>query len=264
MRIARRKSFAVLILASILASGMIAPTPLEGQQGVTYTLDASESFFTTGCQGPSLCLCPIFFGAPLDGSFRLIPLAPALGPIFEYLVEDFTVTKSENGTITQYVGTGFLTVDLIAQTQEMNLDLDVNGVFQQFESVGAVPLAGDVNDGLAIAVFHQVNACVFDGLTIVATATSEITFVRGDANQDGVINIGDPVRILSDLFGVTPSPACADANDANDDGGNNIADPVYLLAGLFAGGAPPPAPFPSCGIDPTPDALQCSAFSVCP
>ena len=48
---------------------------------------------------------------------------------------------------------------------------------------------------------------------------------------------------------------CQDALDANDNGAVNIADPIYLLDFLFALGAPPLAPYPNSGVDPTPDAL---------
>lgn len=82
-------------------------------------------------------------------------------------------------------------------------------------------------------------------------------FVRGDANQDGSVNLGDAVRILDALFGANPI-SCNDAGDTNDDGQLNIADAVFLLGYLFSSGDDPPAPFPAAGADPTADALGCS------
>ena len=88
-------------------------------------------------------------------------------------------------------------------------------------------------------------------------------FLRADANGDGVINIGDAVFGLGYLFGGTPA-ICRDALDTNDDGANDIGDPIYSLAFLFSGGFAPPAPFPSCGEDPSSDSLDCLGTVSCP
>ncbi len=69
--------------------------------------------------------------------------------------------------------------------------------------------------------------------------------------------------MLSYQFG-GGSADCLDALDANDDGSIDISDPVYLLTFLFSGGAEPPAPFPACGEDPTADALDCVDQASCP
>ncbi|MFN0057003.1 MAG: dockerin type I repeat-containing protein [Planctomycetota bacterium] len=88
-------------------------------------------------------------------------------------------------------------------------------------------------------------------------------FRRSDANNDGLVNIADAVRILSFLFGSSTVPvACRDAFDANDDGGIDIGDAVSVLGLLFASGILP-APGLTCGDDPTVDHLDC-ALSACP
>lgn len=89
------------------------------------------------------------------------------------------------------------------------------------------------------------------------------SFVRGDANSDGSLDLSDPIFELVHLFVGTPAD-CLEALDANDDGTVNIADPVHLLTFLFAGGTPPPAPFPACGTDSGPAGLPCDAFPACP
>ncbi|MEM7165429.1 MAG: right-handed parallel beta-helix repeat-containing protein [Planctomycetota bacterium] len=90
-----------------------------------------------------------------------------------------------------------------------------------------------------------------------------ILFLRGDSNTDGVLDLGDVVRILNDLFGGSGAASlCADASDANDDGGEDIADAVFLLTFLFGGGPTPPAPGQSCGADATADALDCLTASA--
>lgn len=89
-------------------------------------------------------------------------------------------------------------------------------------------------------------------------------FRRGDANDDGTVDIADPVSTLSYLFSGGAAPSCEDAADANDDGDLDIGDPITSLTWLFLGGAEPPAPGPSeCGPDPTQDALACEVSQNC-
>jgi len=88
-------------------------------------------------------------------------------------------------------------------------------------------------------------------------------FSRGDANQDGAVDIGDPIAALAYLFSGQPN-SCLDALDSNDDGAVNIADPIHLLAYQFTGGTAPPEPFPGCGPDSTPlSSAGCVEHVVC-
>jgi hypothetical protein len=87
---------------------------------------------------------------------------------------------------------------------------------------------------------------------------SETPFLRGDANQDGSVDISDVVVVLGYLFlGSRPS-ACPDAADVDDSGELDLADPISALNYLFNQGSVPPPPGPSRpGVDPTPDTLGC-------
>lgn len=89
-------------------------------------------------------------------------------------------------------------------------------------------------------------------------------FIRGDINQDGGFDIGDPVTLLGSLFVPgTPPSMCQDAEDANDDGSIDLSDGIFLLSALFVAGSPTPTPA-ACGVDPTPaDALDCASYP-CP
>ncbi len=62
---------------------------------------------------------------------------------------------------------------------------------------------------------------------------------RGDANADGVIDIGDVVYLINYLFKGGLSPHPLEAGDANCDGVVDIGDVVYLINYLFKGGSPP-------------------------
>ena len=86
---------------------------------------------------------------------------------------------------------------------------------------------------------------------------SEISFKRGDANADEELNIADAVFILSYLFADGDEPLCMDSADSNDDGQVNIADAVMLLSYLFGDEESLPEPFSECGVDETPDGLDC-------
>jgi YVTN family beta-propeller protein len=97
-----------------------------------------------------------------------------------------------------------------------------------------------------------------------APSAQAAPFLRGDSNEDGIVNISDPIHTLAFLFLGGPGPACMKAADSNDDGILNISDPIFTLAALFTGGATIPPPFPQPGEDPTPDDLPCGVVSPQP
>ncbi len=97
------------------------------------------------------------------------------------------------------------------------------------------------------------------GVSPVRAQEDESRFVRGDVNQDGRSDISDAITILFHLFraGFDALP-CRAAADVNDSGAVDVSDPVAALAFLFQGGPAPAEPFPRCGVDPTPDDLDCA------
>lgn len=94
----------------------------------------------------------------------------------------------------------------------------------------------------------------------IPTGCGQPSFVRADCNTDANVDISDPVWLLSMLFAAGAPALCTDACDGNDDGALNIADSVFMLNALFGMGTPPSAPFPSCGVDPTTDTLDCGSY----
>ena len=132
---------------------------------------------------------------------------------------------------------------------------------------GAPP--GDIVE-IPFALLHQdidgnITECCNEVLTVVIPDSCGLpTFIRGDANLDASLNIADPISVLAHLFS-GGTVLCQSAADGNDDGIVNIADPVSLLGWIFGGTLPPPPiPFPNCGFDPTPDALDCLEYLSCP
>ena len=106
--------------------------------------------------------------------------------------------------------------------------------------------------------YFVLTALVLSQLVVPMQADAE-DFRRGDVNVDGVVDISDGIRIINRLFlGADPFP-CDDAADANDDGTHDVSDAITVFGFLFLGDQSPPAPFPTCGRDPTEDDLGCSS-----
>jgi PKD repeat protein len=66
--------------------------------------------------------------------------------------------------------------------------------------------------------------------------------MRGDANHDETINVGDPVYLINYIFRDGPEPISIEAGDANTDFMINISDAVYLVNYIFKGGPAPNDP----------------------
>ena len=98
----------------------------------------------------------------------------------------------------------------------------------------------------------------------VTVEECQASFLRGDTNDDGVYDISDAIYILGYIFSGAAEPTCMDALDENDDGQVQIADAIYHFTALFLSGPPPAAPWGSCGVDPTPDGLDCDSYQSCP
>jgi hypothetical protein len=113
--------------------------------------------------------------------------------------------------------------------------------------------------GSDIEVNTENNSAV-TAVLIVERDESARRFRRGDCNDDGHVNISDPVCILNWLFvgGSTPASGCIAVANTNGDGKGDISDAVYLLRFLFLGGPLPVPPFPNCGPMPDDEALSCA------
>jgi len=104
----------------------------------------------------------------------------------------------------------------------------------------------------------------------VKLRTKESPFHRGDANEDGSLDISDGLCILAFLFDGGDAPSCLESGDANNDGKLDCSDSIMILGYLFLGTRPPAEPGPPpapCGPDPdapgTPGDLGCEAYDHC-
>jgi hypothetical protein len=108
-----------------------------------------------------------------------------------------------------------------------------------------VPTADQEGDTLVTLVARD-NGGLTDTMQIGFTVT---TFIRGDANGNGVLNGIDVVYLVAYLKGIGSPPDPFMAGDANGNGQVNGLDVTYLVAYL-KGWGPPPPPMPPVGGPP--------------
>lgn len=134
---------------------------------------------------------------------------------------------------------------ILRGTGEPAVDTTLYGgnIDEQFGQSAAIWPGFGQSDNIVVAVgaygFDSYRGRIVLYETTVATPEPEC----GDANGDGVVNIGDPVFLISYIFkaGPAPSPLCI--GNANGDEDTNIGDVVYIISHIFGGG---PAPDLNC------------------
>ena len=88
-------------------------------------------------------------------------------------------------------------------------------------------------------------------------------FIRGDATNDGNLDLADGIQLLSYLF-QGASSTCLKAMDMDLSNHVSISDGVQVLCSLFCPGSPAPSgPYPDCGVDLN-STLSCVSFNACP
>ena len=92
---------------------------------------------------------------------------------------------------------------------------------------------------------------------------AKLTFLRGDANSDGRVELGDAIAILGYLFLGEEDLACRPAGDANDDGSLDTSDAIYLLSYLFRGVASQKLGSGACAVDSNGQDAGCEPPRTC-
>jgi hypothetical protein len=78
------------------------------------------------------------------------------------------------------------------------------------------------------------------GMSTWSAETFALKFYRrGDANSDGLTNVGDVVFLINYIFKGGPAPAFSQLGDASCDAMVNVGDAVYLVNFIFKGGSAP-------------------------
>ncbi len=112
-------------------------------------------------------------------------------------------------------------------------------------AIGADPTGDADGDGVSNIVEAGL------GFNPLEAGSNPTFFIRGDANHDGEIDLGDVVDSLLILFIGAPV-TCLEALDVNDDQRLDLSDPIHLLGHVVAAGPAPLAPYPDPGPDPLP------------
>lgn len=176
---------------------------------------------------------PDFFGDNVaPGGWTVGVVYAFLGGVFiQFDVEKTVINVDYDGDA------GILAGDLDGETSALTW----------VDTLGMPPVANVVVvGGASIAADGE------DGSITLSPVTTQ-TYIRGDCNADGIVNIADGIWILNQLFFSGPSTDCNDACDANSDGMVDSSDATYIFNYRFLGGSPPAAPFPNCGdggVDP--------------
>lgn len=68
---------------------------------------------------------------------------------------------------------------------------------------------------------------------------AEVSFACGDANQDGLVDVGDLVYLINYLYKNGPAPDPEQLGDVNLDSSVDISDVVYLINYLYKAGSAP-------------------------
>jgi hypothetical protein len=90
----------------------------------------------------------------------------------------------------------------------------------------------------------------------------EPLFRRGDLDSSRVVDITDAVLLLEFLILGWGELSCGDAADANDDGMIDISDALRVLTVIFLSGDIPAPGMMDCGEDPTVDELRCGFYEA--
>lgn len=117
--------------------------------------------------------------------------------------------------------------------------------------------------GESLQILGEVNVTRFER-RLTADNEKRTRFRRGDVNASGKIDNSDILHLLQYLFSIGAPPECRRAADADDDGRLNITDPIRILLHLFRGSGALPRPFDACGLDRSSDDLDCGTFAACP
>ncbi len=177
------------------------------------------------------------------------------GPAFSNIT--IYPTGFTSGVVISFLGGVFLPegdFELYEATYELG---EIEGVtsVEFTDELGTPPVSTVIVHAGASIVPEQVSGSIDVG----------VSFIRGDCNDDQLIDIADVIYVEQFLFLSGEVPACQSACDCNDDSLLDIADSITLLSWLFIGGAEPPPPFDACGDDPTSDSITCASTSaICP
>ncbi len=197
-------------------------------------------YFSAGIRIDGTAECVIFHGYEV----------PAAGDslVFYYQVEPASSIYPANGRPTAnpqptFSWSGLASRALAADSYEFQLDRYYDFRSPIFSVTGLTSPQYRIPSALnGDSVYYWRIRPVTGGIPGAYTRTFAaylLSYLCGDANSDGTVNISDAVFLIAYIFAGGSAPDPLAAGDANRNGAVNISDAVYLIAYIFAGGPAP-------------------------
>jgi hypothetical protein len=173
----------------------------------------------------------VYFDSPVDSGYSLDNLSPS-APVGLLATHEPAVTKLTWSTIPEadfdYYTVYRDTLSEFTPEEGNRLGYTIDSVFS------------DSTAQLGRTHYYLVCATDFSGNeSDPSNEAAGARYMAGDANADGVLDLGDVVYLLNYLFKNDDPPKPLEAGDATCDGTVDLGDAIYLLNYLFRGGDPP-------------------------
>ncbi|MDX9859111.1 MAG: GEVED domain-containing protein [candidate division Zixibacteria bacterium] len=223
-----------------------------------YQLTISASFYATGCYCPAQSNSAAY---EYISRVELVDIDNSSGAsnYTDYTALQTTLYIGRTYQATVEVGSGY-------STDEGWLFIDWNNDFDFDDAGETIAMAGSPGAGPYTATLvppvgsveapTRMRVRMFDGYYNAPTPCGNTSYgevedytlvldsyVCGDANGDGVLDMNDVLYLIGYMFQYGPAPVPYFAGDCTGDDIVNINDVVYLAGYLFHGGNPPVCPF---------------------
>ncbi len=239
------------IYASVAST---APVPEEGIQGFSVSIEVVGDISITGITTEGTLAGPVEDGGLYDSGFNKTRVADSEASGGRSGAVSAVVFCFGCDSVLNPVGT--------SSFSKLTVEGEPGATGEIFYADGLVG-EGQPVDNVMTVLGTSAPVCNFFTTRLnvsVKLGPAELgPYLRGDANDDGKVNIADPIWIINELFRMGPPTECIASADANGDLTQDLADAVYIINYRFLDGEPPPAPFPGCGttIDPENDVISC-------
>ena len=221
------------------------PSSVDEITAISYDTAADDWLLFRNTNSPDAEVLRMEAADGLEGN----PLGTIAPPQTSGLVLSSGMTSLEDGTLLIGIDAGGIGTS-VSQLTSFGFPLSYS---MPMESIGNSlqllnnPWTGLEAIGSTVVVAGNATSTLYK-LILVSDGPD---FLRGDSDGNSLVNLADAIFTATWLYSGGTAPSCMDAVDANDDGRLDISDPLYTLLYLFAGSAPPPIPFPLPGEDPT-------------
>ena len=221
------------------------------------TMMSCEQTYVNQTQGFSLGLSndPTFLtAAAVDPAGELVAMNGGTGPAF--FTAGLFADGITLGVVFSLMGTEFVEFDASKVVANVVYNADASTLANADPMTAATMTDLTFTDSLGTPAVETLVVVGGDGFvpsqaggTVTLTPVYDLDFIRGDCNDDGIVNIADGVWIISQVALAGPAGPCAEACNANDDTEiTDLSDAIFIFSYQFSGGAAPAAPFPGCDL----------------